>query len=47
MAKFVPFVAVASAGCVNIGLMRWKEIRDGKFITNLFLNLSARAFLVH
>lgn len=29
LGKFVPFVAVASAGCVNIGLMRWKEIRDG------------------
>ncbi|KDE09853.1 hypothetical protein MVLG_00251 [Microbotryum lychnidis-dioicae p1A1 Lamole] len=29
LGKLVPFVAVASAGCVNIGLMRWKEIRDG------------------
>ncbi|KAK4050590.1 Sideroflexin FSF1 [Microbotryomycetes sp. JL201] len=29
LAKFVPFAAVASAGVVNIGLMRWKEIRDG------------------
>ncbi|KAI7949736.1 hypothetical protein MJO28_008557 [Puccinia striiformis f. sp. tritici] len=29
LARFVPFVAVASAGCVNVGLMRWKEIRDG------------------
>ncbi|KAL8292137.1 hypothetical protein RQP46_001603 [Phenoliferia psychrophenolica] len=29
LSRFVPFVAVASAGCVNIGLMRWKEIRDG------------------
>ncbi|KAM0791679.1 hypothetical protein ACM66B_003955 [Microbotryomycetes sp. NB124-2] len=29
LARFVPFVAVASAGVVNIGLMRWKEIRDG------------------
>lgn len=29
LGKFVPFVAVATAGCVNIGLMRWKEIRDG------------------
>ncbi|KAM0748588.1 tricarboxylate carrier [Meredithblackwellia eburnea MCA 4105] len=29
LGRFVPFVAVASAGCVNIGLMRWKEIRDG------------------
>lgn len=28
-ARFVPFVAVASAGCVNVALMRWKEIRDG------------------
>jgi len=27
--RFVPFVAVASAGCVNVGLMRWKEIREG------------------
>ncbi|EGF97756.1 uncharacterized protein MELLADRAFT_46189 [Melampsora larici-populina 98AG31] len=27
--RFVPFVAVASAGCVNVGLMRWKEIQDG------------------
>ena len=31
LAKFVPFAAVASAGVVNIGLMRWKEIRDGQF----------------
>lgn len=30
LGKLVPFVAVASAGCVNIGLMRWKEIRDGR-----------------
>lgn len=29
LARFVPFVAVASAGCVNVGLMRWKELRDG------------------
>ncbi|PLW08477.1 hypothetical protein PCANC_14812 [Puccinia coronata f. sp. avenae] len=29
LARFVPFAAVASAGCVNVGLMRWKEIRDG------------------
>ncbi|MBW0527141.1 hypothetical protein O181_066856 [Austropuccinia psidii MF-1] len=29
LGRFVPFVAVASAGCVNVGLMRWKEIRDG------------------
>jgi len=32
LARFVPFVAVASAGCVNVGLMRWKELRDGIFI---------------
>jgi hypothetical protein len=30
LGRFVPFAAVASAGCVNIGLMRWKEIRDGE-----------------
>lgn len=30
LGKLVPFAAVASAGCVNIGLMRWKEMRDGK-----------------
>ncbi|GAA6043575.1 hypothetical protein JCM8097_005261 [Rhodosporidiobolus ruineniae] len=29
LGKLVPFAAVASAGCVNIGLMRWKEMRDG------------------
>ncbi|GAA5999709.1 Fsf1p [Rhodotorula paludigena] len=29
LSKLVPFAAVASAGCVNIGLMRWKEMRDG------------------
>ncbi|CAG8779098.1 2356_t:CDS:2, partial [Acaulospora morrowiae] len=29
LAKLVPFVAVASAGTVNVYLMRWKEIRDG------------------
>lgn len=29
LGRFVPFVAVASAGCVNVGLMRGKEIRDG------------------
>ena len=29
LTKFVPFVAVASAGFVNIALMRWKEIKDG------------------
>jgi sideroflexin-5 len=29
--RFVPFAAVASAGCVNVTLMRWKEIRDGLF----------------
>ncbi|KAI5480704.1 mitochondrial carrier protein, tricarboxylate/iron carrier [Pseudohyphozyma bogoriensis] len=29
LGKFIPFASVASAGCVNIGLMRWKEIRDG------------------
>lgn len=29
--KLVPFFAVATAGCVNVGLMRWKEIRDGPF----------------
>ncbi|KAK4704137.1 sideroflexin-5, partial [Phenoliferia sp. Uapishka_3] len=29
LSRFVPFVAVASAGCMNIGLMRWKEMRDG------------------
>ncbi|CAH7689740.1 Tricarboxylate/iron carrier [Phakopsora pachyrhizi] len=29
LGRFIPFVAVASAGCVNVGLMRWKEIRDG------------------
>ncbi|KWU41149.1 Tricarboxylate/iron carrier, partial [Rhodotorula sp. JG-1b] len=28
LGKLVPFAAVASAGCVNIGLMRWKEMRD-------------------
>lgn len=27
--RLVPFVAVASAGCVNVGAMRWKELRDG------------------
>lgn len=30
LGKLVPFAAVASAGCVNIGLMRWKEMRDGE-----------------
>lgn len=30
LSKLVPFAAVASAGCVNIGLMRWKEMRDGE-----------------
>ncbi|KAG9293058.1 hypothetical protein G9A89_016420 [Geosiphon pyriformis] len=29
LARFVPFVAVASAGTVNVYLMRLKEIRDG------------------
>lgn len=29
LTRFVPFVAVASAGFVNIALMRWKEIKDG------------------
>ncbi|KAG0150294.1 hypothetical protein CROQUDRAFT_652473 [Cronartium quercuum f. sp. fusiforme G11] len=29
LGRFVPFVAVASAGCVNVSLMRWKEIQDG------------------
>ena len=29
LGRFVPFVSVASAGCVNISFMRWKEIRDG------------------
>lgn len=32
LSRFVPFVAVASAGCVNVGLMRWKEIKDGNDI---------------
>ncbi|CAG8446866.1 11153_t:CDS:2 [Diversispora eburnea] len=29
LVRLVPFVAVASAGTVNVYLMRWKEIRDG------------------
>ncbi|PWN35299.1 Tricarboxylate/iron carrier [Meira miltonrushii] len=29
LARLVPFASVASAGCVNVSLMRWKEIRDG------------------
>ncbi|UZJ51788.1 hypothetical protein CBS101457_001108 [Exobasidium rhododendri] len=29
ISRFVPFVSVASAGCVNVSFMRWKEIRDG------------------
>lgn len=29
LGRFVPFVSVASAGCVNVSFMRWKEIRDG------------------
>lgn len=32
LAKFIPFASVASAGVVNIGLMRWKEIRDGESV---------------
>lgn len=32
LGRFVPFVAVASAGCVNVGLMRWKEIKEGNDI---------------
>ena len=27
--KFIPFIAVASAGSLNVGLMRWKEMKDG------------------
>jgi hypothetical protein len=29
LSRFVPFISVASAGCVNVSAMRWKEIRDG------------------
>ena len=29
LARLVPFASVASAGCVNVSLMRWKEIKDG------------------
>jgi hypothetical protein len=29
LGRFVPFVSVATAGCVNVSFMRWKEIRDG------------------
>jgi len=29
LTKLVPFFAVASAGCVNIALMRWKEAKEG------------------
>jgi hypothetical protein len=29
LGRFVPFVAVASAGVINVSLMRWKEIREG------------------
>jgi hypothetical protein len=29
LGRFVPFASVASAGCVNVSFMRWKEIRDG------------------
>lgn len=29
LTKLVPFMAVASAGCVNIALMRWKEASEG------------------
>ena len=31
LGKLIPFASVASAGVVNIGLMRWKEVRDGQF----------------
>jgi tricarboxylate carrier len=34
LARLVPFVAVASAGTVNVYLMRMKEIRDGIDIYN-------------
>lgn len=29
LARLVPFASVASAGCVNVSLMRWKEIKNG------------------
>lgn len=29
LGRLVPFVAVASAGVVNISCIRWKEMRDG------------------
>jgi hypothetical protein len=34
LTKLVPFVAVASAGTVNVYLMRMKEIRDGIDVYN-------------
>lgn len=38
LARFVPFASVASAGCVNVSFMRWKEIRDGVSLFRRDLN---------
>jgi hypothetical protein len=47
LGKLIPFASVASAGVVNIGLMRWKEMRDGMSAVLPSLPHLVSSFLPH
>ncbi|MCO5603533.1 hypothetical protein L7F22_057684 [Adiantum nelumboides] len=47
LSRLVPFFSVASAGCVNVSFMRWKEIRDGVSVFRRDLNGEKVKLAIH